>query len=382
MPRVLPGLDLLCGETVSLIRGSRIGVITNPSGVTSGLVPTVTALESVPGVQVFRLFAPEHGIHAVVDDAKPVPDAQDPAADREIVSLFGDRLAPEVGHLRDLDALVFDVQDVGVRFYTYTTTLLYAMRVAAVAGVRVIVCDRPNPIGGLHIEGPVLDPGLESFLGAGPLPIRHGMTVGEIARFYRDVWGVACDLNVVPCQGWRRGMLWSDTGLMWVPPSPAMPKPETANLYPGTCLFEGVNLSEGRGTALPFEQVGAPWLDADAVVAHLEQRAVPGVRFRATHFKPCSDDWQGEECRGIQFHVTDPHLLRPVSAILQVLQVVAESAAADLVWRLPHFDLLLGNRGDRMALLAGVGVDEIEASWGPGLAGFAEERESVLLYEQ
>jgi uncharacterized protein YbbC (DUF1343 family) len=289
--------------------------------------------------------------------------------------------------LEGLDLLVFNIQTVGVRFYTYITTLLYTMQAAAESGIAYIVCDRPNPIGGQIIEGPVLESGYESFVGPGPLPIRHGLTIGELAKLYNEAWGVGCDLTVVPCSGWRREVWFDDTGLPWVPPSPAMPWLETAIVYPGTCLVEGTNLSEGRGTALPFHLVGAPWVDGARLADALNEQELPGVRFRPTVFQPSADKWAGQRCGGVQLHVTDRRTFRPVTAGLHVLAAARGLYPDALSFRgsgedsrRPHLDLLAGGSSVRSGLEAGLGVAEITSTWGMGLDAFAERRKACLLY--
>jgi uncharacterized protein YbbC (DUF1343 family) len=245
----------------------------------------------------------------------------------------------------------------------------------------MIVCDRPNPIGGEIIEGPILEPGFESFIGPGPIPIRHGLTIGELARLYRDSWGVACNLTVVPCRGWRRSMWFDQTGLPWVPPSPGMPKLDTAVVYPGTCLFEGTNLSEGRGTTTPFETIGAPWLDGWALADALNARHLPGVKFRPVQFQPTDSKWQGQLCNGVQLHVLDRTVLRPVEITLQLLTQIKMHHPHEFGWRQAHFDRLAGSDQLRRQLEAGEPVEAIIAGWQAGLDAFKAQCRSLFLYE-
>ncbi len=273
---VLPGIEVLVGEQMELIHGRRIGLISNASGVTHSLIHDVDALRQAPGVHLVALFGPEHGFATAAADAAAVASGADVRTGLPVYSLYGAVRKPTAEMLAGIDTLVFDIQSVGVRFYTYITTLFYAMQAAAEHGMRFIVCDRPNPIGGVIIEGPVLEPGFESFVGPGPLPVRYALTIGELARLYNEVWGVGCALTVVPCAGWQRSMWFDDTGLPWVPTSPGIPKLDTAIVYPGTCFIEGTNLSEGRGTTLPFELVGAPWVDGRVERAGFARRTVPG----------------------------------------------------------------------------------------------------------
>ena len=320
--RVQFGIDVLIDQHLDLIRGRPAGLISNASGVTSELINDVHALLCEPGVQLIALFGPEHGFNATAPDGAPVESGVDGHTSLPIFSLYGNERKPTSEMLDGLELLIFNIQTVGVRFYTYVTTLLYTMQAAAENDIAVIVCDRPNPIGGEIVEGPVLAPGYESFVGAGPLPIRHGLTIGELARLFNKAWHVDCDLTVVPCSGWRRTMWYKDTGLPWVPPSPAMPWPETAAVYPGTCLVEGTNLSEGRGTALPFHVIGAPWVDGLNLAEQLNRTALPGVRFHEVSFQPSADKWAGQLCGGVQLHITDRETFRPVTAGLCLISVV------------------------------------------------------------
>ncbi len=384
---VLPGIDVLLRERLDLIADRRVGLISNASGVTHNLSSDVDALRRAPNVQLAALFGPEHGFDTLAADATPVESSVDPRTGLPVYSLYGDARKPATETLAGLDVLVFDIQSVGVRFYTYVTTLLYAMQAAAGQGLAFVVCDRPNPIGGEIVEGPVLERGLESFVGPGPLPIRYGMTVGELARLYNEAWGVGCDLTVVPCAGWRRAMCFDDTGLPWVPPSPAMPWPSTALVYPGTCLIEGTNLSEGRGTALPFHHIGAPWIDGWEVARALNRLDLPGVRFRPVSFQPAADKWAGQRCGGVQLHVTDRRAFRPVTAGLHVVATVRSLYPGKFAWRegienLDHvtIDLLTGTGKVRRALESGVSVVDLVASWADGLDQFVRASRAYLLY--
>lgn len=374
------GIDMLLNERIGLIAGRRVGLISNASGVTRDLTSDVDALLHAPGVELVALFGPEHGFHAAAADAAAVASATDVRTGLPVYSLYGEVHKPMAETLAGIEVLVFDIQSVGVRFYTYITTLLYAMQAAAEHGVDVIVCDRPNPIGGEIVEGPLLRPGFESFVGPGPLPIRHGMTVGELARLYNAAWGVDCDLTVVPCAGWQRTMWFDDTELPWVPTSPGIPKLETAAVYPGTCLIEGTNLSEGRGTTLPFELVGAPWIDGWALADALNELALPGVKFRPVQFEPIASKWAGQECNGTQLHILDRQAFRPVAAGLHLVATVKAMYPDDFTWRLPHFDRLMGTDQVREQLDAGVSASEVVAGWADDQVTFEHQRREALLY--
>jgi uncharacterized protein YbbC (DUF1343 family) len=381
------GVDLLIDQHLDLIQGRLAGLISNASGITSDLTSNVRALLCEPGVQLIALFGPEHGFNATAADGAIVDSGVDPHTALPVFSLYGLERKPTAEMLDGLQLLIFDIQTVGVRFYTYVTTLLYTLQAAAAHGIPVVVCDRPNPIGGTIVEGPLLAPGYESFVGAGPLPIRHGLTIGELARFFNEVWHVGCELTVVPCRGWRRAMWYRDTSLPWVPPSPAMPWPETAAVYPGTCLVEGTNLSEGRGTALPFHVVGAPWVDGRQLAGELNRLALPGVRFCETMFRPFADKWAGQLCGGVQLHITDRETFRPVTAGLCLIsatkRLYPEAFTYTKSQRDPdvfYIDLLAGCAEVRQALDDGVPVPELVAGWQAELIGFREST-AFCLYD-
>lgn len=385
---VLSGIDVLLGQRLDLIAGRRVGLISSASGVTRDLTNDVDALRQAPGVQLVALFGAEHGFSALTADGAAVRSTVDSRTGLPVYSLYGEVREPVAEMLAGLDVLLFDIQSVGVRFYTYITTLLYTMQAAAEHGLTFIVCDRPNPIGGEILEGPVLERGLESFVGPGPLPIRHGMTAGELARLYNEAWGVGCDLAVVPCAGWQRKMWFDDTGLPWVPPSPAIPWPDTALVYPGTCLIEGTNLSEGRGTALPFHLVGAPWMDEWQLATALNQLALPGVYFRPVAFQPAASKWVGQRCGGVQLHVADRRAFRPVTVGLHLLATTRALYPDKFVYRKsgeenkhPYIDLLIGTARVRRALDGGVSVADLVASWANELDQFAQASCLYHLYD-
>lgn len=378
---VLLGIDVLLTDHLDLLRGRRVGVVSSASGVTQDLRRTVAALQAMPEVVLVALFAPEHGFYGAEADGRFVPATTDQTTRLPVHSLYGEHKRPSTAMLDGIDLLVFDIQTVGVRFYTYVTTLLYVLQAAAAHDIPVIVCDRPNPVGGRIVEGPIMEPAFESFIGCGPLPLRHGLTIGELARLFTIVWDVRCDLTVIPCRGWRRDMWYDETGLVWVPPSPGMPKLETAVCYPGTCLIEGTNLSEGRGTAVPFEQIGAPWLDAVWLAHTLNGRHCPGVIFRSTHFQPTDSKWCGQMCQGVQLHVTDRAVFRPVMTVLGLLTAVKTRHPDEFSWRLSHFDRLMGTDQVRQQLEAQEPVGDIIGRWAKGQHTFDTHRRAVMLYQ-
>ena len=393
--RVRTGLDRLADEgpaIVALRPGARVGLVAHPASIDHRLRHAADLLGGPAGLRLVRLFAPEHGLRGEAQDMEAVEDARDPTTGLEVRSLYGAEktsLAPRHQDVDGLDAVVVDLQDVGARFYTFVYTLAFVMESCGSAGVPVVVLDRPNPIGGRLVEGPVLDPSFASFVGRFPLPVRHGMTVLELANLFREAFGVACEVRGVPMIGWRRRQWFDDTALPWVPPSPNMPTLETATVYPGGCLVEGTNLSEGRGTTRPFELVGAPWIDGPALRDRLADRALPGVGFRETSFRPKFHKHAEATCGGVQLHVLDREALRPFRTFLAVL---ADARALDpgrFAWRTetyefvddrPAIDLLLGRAGLREALEDEADLADLEAGWTDDLGRFDAERRRFLLY--
>jgi uncharacterized protein YbbC (DUF1343 family) len=397
------GLDVLCAERLDLLRGRRVGVLCHPASVDRELVHVVDRLVAA-GVRPTRLFGPEHGVRGEAQDMIGVEHDRDARTGIPVTSLYGETfesLAPRAAELADVDALVIDLQDVGSRYYTYVWTMALAMQAAARAGVAVVVLDRPNPLGGRaeDIEGGSVEPRCESFVGLGPVPVRHGMTAGELARLVRAgmPWGAPrfarpldCDLTVVAMRGWRRSMSFDATGLPWVLPSPNMPTLDTAFVYPGQCLVEGTNLSEGRGTTRPFEIVGAAFLDGWRLAARLEAMRLPGVRFRPLSFRPMFHKFANRSCGGVQLHVTDRASFRPYRAGLAFLAAARAEAPADFRWRAepyefvadpPAIDLLTGSDAARRGLEAGATVDELASGFVEFERAFAERRAPCLLPE-
>jgi uncharacterized protein YbbC (DUF1343 family) len=399
MSRVRTGLEAFldpASDAAGLTRGARLGVVAHPASIDAGGRHLVDRLVRDGRFRVTRLFGPEHGVRGEAQDMEAVAEPADRATGLPIVSLYGEAehsLRPKAEHLSGLDAIIYDLQDVGSRFYTFVYTLSYVMEAAREAGIPVIVLDRPNPIGGLAVEGPVLDPALASFVGRFPLPVRHGMTTGELAQLFRDAFAIGGDLRVVPLSGWTRGMQYEDTGLPWVLPSPNMPTPETALVYPGGCLVEGTNLSEGRGTTRPFELVGAPWIDAAVFAEALAQagdtEGLDGVLFRAAWFRPTFQKHAGRSCGGVQVHVTDRAIARPFATYLVLIREARRIAPDLFDWRRERYefvddrlaiDLLLGQAELRPLLESGASLADMEATWAAGLTRFLADRERALLY--
>jgi len=384
--RVRSGLDVVLSERRDLLQGQRVGLVTSASAVTRTVVPAADALRS--SCALVALFGPEHGVTAHAADGAPVPFALDGHTGLPVYSLYGATKKPSVEMLNGIDALVFDIQDVGARFYTYIWTMSYVLEAAAEHRVPMIVLDRPNPIGGQICEGPMIERGYEFFVGRYPIPVRHGLTMGEIARLLNAERPLGANLTVVESEGWRRSMWFDQTGLPWVPPSPAMPKLDTAIVYPGMCLLEGTNVSAGRGTATPFESIGAPWIDGYRLASALYDQSLPGVRFRPTFFVPSASKYQGETCQGVFVHVMDRDTFRPLRTGLHVLSTIRRLWPDEFAWRKtgsdgrpPHFDTLIGNGWVRERIEAGRAVAEIVASWQEELARFDELRRKYILYE-
>jgi len=390
--RVRTGLDVWEQEQFRALRGLRVGAIVNPTSVDGRFRHVADLLDSAPGVTLAALFGPEHGVRGEVQYMEAVDEARDPRTGVPMYSLYGstvDSLRPRPEWLDGLDAVVFDIQDVGARYYTYVYTMALAMEACAKAGVRFVVLDRPNPLGGERVEGNLVEPGFRSFVGLYPLPNRHGMTVGELARLLNAEERFGCDLAVVPCLGWSRKMRWADTGLAFVPPSPNMPTPDTAQVYPGMCLLEGTNLSEGRGTCRPFEQFGAPYLDAADIVSALERHRLPGLALRPVHFVPTWDKHRGAGCSGAFLHVTDPEVFASVRTGLAVVAEARKRGGREFQWRaeayefvtdVPAFDLLCGSARVRVAMEQGAEFEDVAALLDGAEAAFLERRRPHLLY--
>jgi uncharacterized protein YbbC (DUF1343 family) len=382
------GLENLARQP-SLLRGLRIGLLSHQASVDSRFRHAIAVVGALPRARLVRLFAPEHGLWGAPQDHAHIASTRDARTGLPVVSLYGDRREPTPAMLAGLDALVIDLQDVGSRYYTFAWTMALAMRACARAGVRAVVLDRPNPLGGEILEGNVPDPRFASFVGLYPLPIRHGLTMGELAGYHNDEQGLGCDLTVVPMKGWRRSMLWEDTGLPWVAPSPNMPTPDTARVYPGGCLIEGTNLSEGRGTTRTFEWLGAPYLDADRYAEGLNALRLPGVHFRPARFTPTFHKWAGRLCGGVQVHVTDAARFQPFLAGLAEIAVARKQSPRGFRWKRPPYefehrklpiDILCGTDAIRKAIERGTDLATIARRWAPALAAWARRRTPYLMY--
>jgi uncharacterized protein YbbC (DUF1343 family) len=400
MAQVASGLDVLCAERLDLCRGRRVSVLCHPASVDARFVHIVDRLMT-SGVRPVRLFGPEHGVRGEAQDMVSVPGEQDGRTGIPVTSLYGsspESLQPSQEALADSDVLLVDLQDIGSRYYTFVWTMALSMQAAARAGVAVMVLDRPNPIGGSAIEGGEIAPGYESFVGLASLPVRHGLTIGEVARLVRAgiPWGgprfaspLDLDLTVVPMQGWRRRDSFEATELPWIMPSPNMPTVDTAFVYPGLCLIEATNLSEGRGTTRPFEIIGAPFLDGHRLAERLASYQLGGVAFRSLAFRPSFHKFAGQVCGGIQVHVTDRACFEPYRSGLAILRELYALCGDGFRWRSepyefvsdrPAIDLLTGSDAIRTGIERGFTLDELEATWLPAQRRFAERRQPYLLY--
>ncbi len=389
--KVHTGLEVLL-EDPAPIAGKRVGLVTHPSAVTSELRHAIPLLHERREWTLTTLFGPEHGMWGEAQDMAHVGDATDPLTGLRVYSLYGasvDDLAPRREMFADIDVLVVDLQDIGSRYYTFIYTMALCMREAAKANVPVVVLDRPNPIDGVHIEGNIREEKYSSFVGLYPLPVRHGMTAGELARFFNETLAMHCDLSVVPMRGWKRSMWWDETGLPWVIPSPNMPTVATATVYPGMCLVEGTNLSEGRGTTHPFELFGAPWLDSFKLADALNRLDLPGIRFRPHYFQPTFQKHAGQMCGGVELHVTDREVFEPFRTGLWCVKVAHDLDPGKFDWRRETYefvsdrlaiDLLAGSTHYRELVERGGDVDDWVASWKSEMGEFAGVRREFLLY--
>ena len=384
------GIERLCEERSDLIEGGRVGLVCNQASVDHGLRHSADVLKTVRGVQLTTLFGPQHGIRGdVQDNMVETPHTLDAETGLPVYSLYSETREPTEEMLREVDVLVCDLQDVGCRIYTFVYTIANCMRVARRLGKRVIVCDRPNPIGGVASEGNLLEAGFESFVGQFPLPTRHGMTAGELSKMFNEQWGIGCELEVLTMDGWSRELWFDETDVPWVMPSPNIPTLDSATVFPGTVHLEGTQISEGRGTTRPFELVGAPYVEAGEFARKLESLGLPGVRFRPTNFLPTFQKHAGVTCGGVQIHVLERLELRPVITGLAVLKTCFELYGEAFRWKEPPyeyvfdknpFDVISGTDRLRIAFERGDSLEELERSWRTELSEFEGLRQKYLLY--
>ncbi len=384
------GIDRLLDTDRSLVAGRRVGVVCNPASVDGAFRHTADRLVEDPDVTVAALFGPQHGFRSdLQDNMIETPHARDARRQVPVFSLYSETREPTAEMLRQIDVLVVDLQDVGTRVYTYVYTMANCMRAAARHGVRVVVCNRPNPIGGDEVEGGLLEEAYASFVGQFPIPLRHGMTIGELARLFNEAFGIGASLDVVPLAGWRRSMYHDETGLPWIIPSPNLPTLDSAIVYPGAVLFEGTRLSEGRGTTRPFELLGAPWIDGERLADAMNARGLPGVHFRPAFFEPTFQKHAKQTCGGCQIHVVDRRRFRPVRTAVELLAEFRLQDPARFAWREPPYeyehdkqpiDILYGSARLRAVLGEGGDASAIAAAWTPDEDAFRRTRERYLLY--
>jgi uncharacterized protein YbbC (DUF1343 family) len=376
--------------TSGRLRGKRVGIVANPASIDQAFVHVVDRLAAAEGVTLGAIFGPQHGFNSdLQENMIETPHAESAQHRVKVYSLYSETREPTPDMLQGLDVLVVDLQDVGTRIYTFIYTMALCLKGAARVGLPVIVCDRPNPIGGVAVEGPMLEPGFESFVGLYPIPMRHGMTIGELARLFNDHFGLGADLTVEPMTGWSRESFFDETGVPWVIPSPNMPTLDSAIVYPGQVLFEGTLLSEARGTTRPFELCGAPWLDPNKLATTLNGYRLPGAMFRPVTFEPTFHKHAKTPCHGVQIHVTDRRVFEPVLATTAVFHEMRKMNPAEFAWRPPPYeyehtllpiDILAGTAKYREDIEAGVDPRRMADSWKPAVAEFERLRQEYRLY--
>jgi uncharacterized protein YbbC (DUF1343 family) len=390
MKSVLTGIDRVAAEQWRPMKSERLGLLANQASVDSRLTTTREIISHLFPGQLKALFGPQHGYGGEdQDNMVETPHSREETLRIPVFSLYAESRDPTSAMFDLLDTLIIDLQDVGARIYTFASTLLNCMKAAARYGKRVVVLDRPNPLGGDVVEGNLLEPELYSFVGPYRIPMRHGLTMGELARVFNHEFVLNCDLTVIPMEGWRRQMLWSDTGLRWVMPSPNMPFPDTATVYPGQVIWEGTHLSEGRGTCRPFEIFGTPYLDTKAIRQRLPPNALAGCCLQEYLFRPTFHKWAGSLCRGFMIHVLDPHAYQPYYTSLSLLKAILEIHPREFEWKEPPYeyefkkmpiDLIMGSLSLRRGLESGTSLPLIREGWLRELRSYVQWRKPYLLY--
>jgi uncharacterized protein YbbC (DUF1343 family) len=384
------GLEVLLESRLHLLDAARVGLIVNPASINSLFEHSADLFHQHPRINLTALFGPQHGIRGETQDNMiEWQSFRDERTDVPAYSLYGETRKPAREMLDDVDVLVFDIQDVGTRVYTFIYTMALAMEAARECGKRFLVLDRPNPINGVQVEGNILQPEFSSFVGMFPIPMRHGMTIGELALMFNREFGIGCALEVIKMEGWRRAMWYEETGLPWVMPSPNIPTVDTTVVYPGSVMIEGANVSEGRGTTRPFEIIGAPFINPYALIAELKTDHLPGVVFRPLHFQPTFYKFAGELCGGIQLHVVDRNSFKPVITGIAVVSTIRRLYLDLFSWKTPPyeyvydklpFDVINGSARIREQIESSASASEIEDTWRDELSDFAELRLHYLLY--
>ncbi len=386
-----PGIEVLLKKRRDLVRGARVGAVVHPASVLLDLSHTADVLYKSGDFRLVSLFGPQHGARGEKQDNMVESEFyRDPDTGLPVHSLYGETRRPTEEMMKDIDVLLFDLQDAGTRVYTFIYTMAYCMEACAACGKRMIVLDRPNPINGRKIEGNSLDPEFRSFVGLYPIPMRHGMTSGELALLFNREFGIQCDLTVVPMEGWRRDFWFDQTGLPWIQPSPNLPTLDSAVVYPGSVLIEGTCLSEGRGTTRPFELIGAPFIHSRPYAERLNSLKLPGVWFRQAYFQPTFQKWGGQMCGGIQIHVKDRESFEPYLTGLAVISVARTMYPESFKWRNPPYEyeneklpieILCGSRNILDMIQSNATIDRIRNSWQEDVISFSRLRSSYLLYE-
>ena len=393
MKQVTLGLEKLLANPNEYLCGNTLGLVVNQTSLTSDGQSSIGKFHNNKSFKLKTILAPEHGVYGVDQDMELVTDETEPLSGLLVRSLYGtdaSSLTPSPSLLNGIDNLVFDIQDVGSRYYTFIYTLANCMKTCVESNTRMIVCDRPNPINGVTIEGNLVEKEFSSFVGQYPIPNRHGMTIGELAILFNEYFGIKCDLKVIPMEGWERPMWYDQTGLPWVSPSPNMPTLSTATVYPGMCLIEGTLLSEGRGTTIPFEQVGAPYIDAETLAKTLNKENLPGLFFRPQYFKPQFQKWNGTVCGGVQLHITERNKIKPLVTSIALLSSIKKLYPDNFSWRKKAYefvndrlaiDLLYGNPTLREAIESDtLSINNLESTWEEDIKGFSSHREACLIY--
>jgi uncharacterized protein YbbC (DUF1343 family) len=389
--RVQPGIEVLMNRRTDLIRGSRVGIVVHPASILPDLQHTADALAASGDIQLTALFGPQHGARGEKQDNMVESEFySDPDTGLPVYSLYGETRHPTEEMVNGIDVLLFDLQDVGTRVYTYIYTMAYCMQACAQWNKRMIVLDRPNPVNGRQVEGNQLSPDYGSFVGLYPIPMRHGMTTGELALYFNSEFNINGNLTVVAMEGWRRQYWYDQTGLPWVQPSPNLPTLDSVIVYPGSVLIEGTCLSEGRGTTRPFEMIGAPFIDSRAFAASLNEMGLKGCRFRPVYFQPTFQKWAGTMCGGIQIHIDNREIFEPYLTGIAVISAACAMYPEFFTWRNPPYEyeneklpieILCGCNEIPQMIRKGVSLDGIKRTWQNGLAGFMNRRAAYLLYD-
>jgi uncharacterized protein YbbC (DUF1343 family) len=387
---VITGLENLLRSPEILDNKGRLGLLYNQASVDSCFIPTSDLIDLTFPDRLKALFGPQHGVYCTEqDNMKETAHGAHPRLGIPVFSLYGETRRPDEKLLEPVDTIIVDLQDVGTRVYTFATTVLYVMEACAECKKSVVILDRPNPITGEHVEGNVLNPAYSSFVGPYPLPMRHGMTIGELMSLYNREYGVNCDLEVIPMSGWSRSQHFDETGLPWVMPSPNMPSIDTALVYPGQVILEGTNLSEGRGTTRPFELFGAPWLNPDEVIATIEKAALRGAILQQMSFRPTFNKWDGQVCHGFHIYVTDRKAFKPYRFSLALISAVIKTSGDKFAWADPPYeyvsdklpvDVILGDKSVREQIEAGRSILDLEKEWADSLHKFMKLRSKHLIY--